>query len=513
MMSGFDLQSKRTCGGEPTGAPAPLDVLVIGAGFSGICAGIKLLESGKTNFRIFEKSPGIGGTWWENTYPGAACDVPSHFYCFSFHPNPNWSRVYSPQAEIKAYLEDCVQTFGLVPFIEHGATVVGLQLDCANGHWVVSCADGRQVRALHVINGSGTLHLPSMPDIKGRDSFAGVSMHTARWNHSIELAGKRVAVVGSAASAIQIVPEIAKRAEVVTVFQRTPNYVVPRNDRHYSSRERQRFARRPVFASIYRWMIMMRMEFVLFQIVKRDSWIGRWAAKRAIRHMRGSVRDRSMHDKLTPDYAIGCKRILVSDNFFDALNRDNVELLTDAIDAIEPAGIRTKDGRSHAADIIVYATGFDIDRHIRSIAVVGEDGLSLDGQWENGAEAYNGSCVAGFPNYYMVTGPNTGVGTTSVVHMIEQEVRYILKLIELAGSSRLLSVRLSAQRAYNAEIDAALKKTVWLSGCSSWYLDADGRLTTLYPGNGRAFERRLRHVRIADFDVRLRPEAGDSAQG
>ena len=466
--------------------------------------GIKLLEKGIKNFRIFEKSDDVGGTWYENTYPGAACDVPSHFYCFSFYPNPNWSRVYSPQAEIRAYIQACVEEYGLEPYIEVGAKVVELRLDEATGLWAASFEGSRRLYARHVINGSGGLHLPSVPDFPGRDSFAGASMHTARWDHSVDMTGKKVAVIGSAASAIQVIPELAKIAERVTVFQRTPNYIVPRNDRAYTEREKRRFARWPWFARLYRWMIRMRMEILLFPIIKRNSRRGRVVARKVNQHMRDSVHDVTLHDKLTPDYAMGCKRILLSDNFFDALNRDNVDLVTAGIDRIEPAGLRTRAGVLHSVEVIVYATGFDIDAHIRSIRTIGEHGVALDVAWNDGAKAYNGACVAGFPNYFMVTGPNTGVGTTSVIYMIEQEVRYIMELMDAAGADRLIGVKPEAQDEYNRQVDADMQDTVWLSGCKSWYIGKSGRISTLYPKNGLAFKRQLRKVRLEDFDVRSR---------
>lgn len=484
--------------------PETLDILVIGAGFSGVCAGIKLLENGITGFRIVEKTHGIGGTWYENTYPGAACDVPSHFYCFSFNPNPRWSRLYSPQAEIKDYIESCVDKYELAPYIVRGAKVIELKLDEEQGMWRASFEDGRRVLARHVINGCGGLHLPSIPDFEGRQAFAGVSMHTAKWDHSVDMTGKNIAVIGSAASAIQAIPELAKVAARVVVFQRTPNYIVPRNDRPYTEREKRRFARWPWFARLYRWFIRMRMELLLFPIIKRNSWRGRTAARKVLRHMRNSVRDPTLHDKLTPDYAIGCKRILLSDDFFDALNRDNVSLVTVGIDRIEPDGILTRDGMLHQADLIVYATGFDIDTHIRSIRIVGEHGVTLDEAWADGANAYNGACLAGFPNYYMVTGPNTGVGTTSVVYMIEQEIGYIMTLIDAAGADRMIAVKQGAQDAYNREVDAGLRKTVWLSGCKSWYISANGRISTLYPKSGLAFKRQLAKVRYEDFHINER---------
>ncbi len=478
-----------------------LDVLVIGAGFSGICCGIKLLEKGISNFRIVEKSPGIGGTWWDNTYPGAACDVPSHLYCYSFEPNPNWSRIYSPGREIQQYAEHCVDKYGVRPYIEHGREVVCLRLDEAAGIWTAVFGDGGELQAHHVINGGGGLHQPSWPDIPGRDEFAGISMHTARWNHDVDYAGKNIAVIGSAASAIQVVPEVAKTAASVTIYQRTPNYIVPRNDRDFTKTEKLLFTRLPWLGRFYRWLIFMRLELVLFPITRQGSWYGRHAAKRIMRYARKTVNDKSLHEHLKPDYALGCKRILVSDDMYKTLNRDNVDMVTTAIEGIEESGIRTHDGVLREADILVYATGYDIEAHMRSINVVGVAGRHLQEEWTSGPEAFNGCCMSGYPNYYMVTGPNTGVGTTSVVFMIEQEVGYILQLIGKAGRNQLISVRPETQAAYNADIHAALSGSVWASGCKSWYRRPDGKITTLYPNNAREFRRQLQNVDVDDFEV------------
>ena len=483
-----------------------LDVVIIGAGFSGLCAGIGLLARGQTNFRILEKSDGIGGTWWLNTYPGAACDVPSHFYCFSFSPNADWTRVYSPHDEIQQYLEDCADRYELTSSIEFSAEVANLTLDQESGIWRVTMADGRKLRARFVISGTGALHRPFVPALDGRESFAGTTLHTAEWDHSVSLRDKRVAMIGSAASAIQVAPEIAGQVQSLSIFQRTANYIAPRNDRHYRDREKRRFARWPRFARLYRWLIAMRMEWLLFRIVKRDSWIGRAVAAHVNRLMRKAVADPDLQQKLTPKYAIGCKRILLSDNYFSTLIRDNVELVTDPVRAIEPGGVRT-DKQLHEADVLIYATGFDVDTHIRSLPVFGLDGRSLQDEWENGAEAYNGTCVAGFPNFFLATGPNTGVGTTSMVHMIERTVNFILRLIDKAGHEQLISVRREAQSAYNERLQSALGETVWSSGCSSWYIGVNGRIATLYPFNGRRFERQLARINPEDFILTTRASA------
>jgi cation diffusion facilitator CzcD-associated flavoprotein CzcO len=492
-----------------TSQKQPLDVLVIGAGFSGICAGIKLLEQGISNFRIYEKSEGIGGTWYDNTYPGAACDVPSHFYCYSFEPNPNWSRIYSPQAEIQAYIEHCADKYKVRPHIENGAKVTEMRLDEKRGIWQVSFANGDVIDARHIINGYGGLHKPSVPNFAGRDSFAGPTMHTARWDHSVDFNNKRVAIIGSAASAIQIIPELAKVVENLTVFQRTPNFIAPRGDRSYTDAEKKRFARWPRLQRLYRWFLYKRMDLILYPITKKGSKAGKVGSDKVMQYMRASVKDSALHEMLEPHYEMGCKRILLSDDLYGSLNRDNVVLESSGIDKIEPSGIRSQDGSLHEADIIVFATGFDIDGHVRSIDIYGSDGQSLVDAWVEGPEGYCGSCVAGFPNYWMVTGPNTGVGTTSVVYMIEQSIEFITRMIRSAGINNLASVKQSAQDEFNKGIYAALDQSVWASGCDSYYITETGKITTLYPHNASAYKKQLHQAGLQDFDV-VEPSEGAS---
>ena len=475
-------------------------MLVIGTGFSGICCGIKLLEKGITNFRILEKSGGIGGTWWDNTYPGAACDVPSHFYCYSFEPNPDWTRVYSPQPEIQRYVEYCADKYGVTPYITNHCKVVNMQLDEAGGFWRVTTEHGEEIRARHVINGGGGLHQPSWPDIKGHGSFTGPTMHTARWDHSVDYAGKHVAIIGSAASAIQVIPAIADATSKVTVFQRTANYIVPRNDRDYSDKEKKRFRKNPWVLRLLRRSIFLRLDLIIFRVTRKTSWIREYFMWRIRRAIRSGISDPELAEKLIPNFAMGCKRILVSDDIYEALSRDDVEVVTDSIDSIESRGIRTASGRLIEADILVYATGYDLEAHMKSLPATGIGGEFLQDSWKNGPEAYNGIAVAGFPNYYFVTGPNTGVGTTSVVFMIEQTVRYIMELIDRAGDD-MLTVQRDAQNKYNRHIHAALDETVWASGCKSWYRREDGKIVTLYPYDARTFRRQLSEVNFGHFDA------------
>jgi len=477
----------------------PLEVLVIGAGFAGICCGIKLLQAGTTAFRIVEKSRGIGGTWWDNTYPGITCDVPSHFYCYSFEPNPDWSHVYSPGAEIQAYVERCADKYGVRPYIDQDCKIEALTLDQADGVWTATTADGRSFCARHVINAGGGLHQPVWPEIPGRETFAGPSMHTARWDHSVDWTGKRMAVIGSAASAIQVIPAVAQSASRVTVFQRTPNYIAPRNDRAYSDRTRARFTRWPWLNKLYRMLIFLRFDLLLYRITRPGSFYARYVTRRLKQHIRNAVHDKDLAEKMVPTYQLGCKRILVSDDLFDAVNRDNVEVVTEAIARIDRSGVITGSGRHIDADILVFATGYDVEAHMKSIHVEGVDGCLLADAWKNGAEAYDGCLIAGFPNYYMVTGPNTGVGTTSVVFMIEQSVNYILRLIERAGDRGLIEVRAEVQASYNRRLQQELAGTVWASGCRSWYRREDGRIPVLYPGNARDFRRQLKHIDFSNY--------------
>ncbi len=485
----------------------PLDVLIIGMGFSGIGAAIKLLECDIDNIAIYEKSDGIGGTWHENRYPGAACDVPSHLYCYSFAPNPDWSHVYARQSEIKEYLENIVNDYELMPYVNFSVKVTDLILDEASGLWEVHFANNDIIQAHHIIHGGGGLHQPFIPDFNGLTKFDGEVMHTAQWRNEVELSDKNVVVIGSAASAIQVIPEIAKIAKRLNVFQRTPNYIIPRGDKKYTSTQQQRFAKYPWLLKLYRWFIFIRMELIAFPIVKKDSKIGANAAKRINTYMRDSIKDTALHDKLQPRYKLGCKRILLSDELYPALNKDNVSLITSPIKQINNNHIISEDNIKYAADVIIMATGFDISKQFYSINMVGNNGVTLHEVWSDNETAYKGCSISDFPNFHMVTGPNTGAGTISHVHIIEQELNYIVKLIKLAGTHKYIEVKEKEQLKYNLDVQAKLNNSVWSSGCSSWYLNASGVNNTLYPGHGRSFKKLLSDVRIEDYTLTAKPRA------
>lgn len=477
-----------------------LDVAIIGAGFGGLCAAIKLQQNNITNFVVLEKSAAIGGTWYENTYPGAACDIPSHFYCYSFNPNPNWSRKFAPQKEILSYINDTANKFDLHKYIRLNTHVQQLELNESTGLWQVETASGDIVVARHVINGMGGLHKPNIPSFNGVDKFTGAIMHSAKWDHSVDFRNKRVAIIGSAASAIQIVPELQKICAHLDIYQRTPNYIAPRDDRHFTEKEKARFAKYPWLARLYRWFIYKRLDVLVFPLTKQKSLLSTRASNHVKRWIRQSIKDPDLQDKMIPHYRIGCKRILLSDTYYEALNKENVSIIFSKIDNIQTKAIQTKDSQIYETDIIVYATGFDIQGHMQSLNIIGRDGLSLSDLGPDGEVAFKGATHPQFPNYYMITGPNTGVGTSSVVNMIEIQLEYILQLIKAAGKNKLLAVKPEIMNAYNERLQEELSRSVWASGCESWYLRDDKKIVTLYPRSAKQYAKEHSKLDLDNYD-------------
>jgi cation diffusion facilitator CzcD-associated flavoprotein CzcO len=484
-----------------------INAVIIGAGFSGICAGIKLQEQGITDYKVYDKAPKVGGTWYHNTYPGVACDVASHLYCYSFEPNPNWSRVFSPGNEIRDYIEHCSIKYGVASHIQHGMAHLGSRFNTETNLWESEFADGSVVASHHLIIGSGGLHVPSFPNLKGKDSFKGQTMHSATWDHSVDLTGKRIAIIGSAASAVQIIPEIAKIAGHVDVYQRTPNYIMPRKNREYTDKEKGRFANIPLLNKIYRHFLFLKGDVLTYPLVKTKEPTKYSDKFKTLINgfMKMSVSNTSAHDSLTPDYPPGCKRILLSDDFFNTLNRDNVELIAGGATAITENSVVDAQGNEHNADVIIYATGFDIDKHLLATPFFGPDGKDLRELWSKMPEAYEGAMIAGYPNLYFTTGPNTGVGTTSVVYMIEKQVGYIMQAIKKAGTTNLIAPKQQVMNDFNVEIQGRLQNTVWAGNCKSYYKREDGRIGTLYPYNARTF--RNRHKKLKDHEFELTAKA------
>jgi cation diffusion facilitator CzcD-associated flavoprotein CzcO len=479
-----------------------LSAIIVGAGVSGLCAGIALRRAGIEDFAILEKADQLGGTWRDNHYPGAACDIPSHLYSFSFAPNPAWSRAYGGQSEILAYLERCADAYGLGPHLRFGTQVESAEYDEPSGTWTVRVRGGAPLVSRALILGNGPLHTPAIPDLPGRERFAGAAFHSSQWDHRAQLDGKRVAVIGTGASAIQFVPEIAPRVAKLTVFQRTPPWILPKSDRPIRRLERWLLAHVPGMHWLRRtalyWMFESRA--IGFILAPR---VNQLAERFARRHLARSVADPALRDRLTPSYRLGCKRVLISNDYYPALTRDNVELVTDDIAAIEPAGIRTKDGALRELDAIVYGTGFRVADYLAAMRIVGIGGAELNEVWRSRIRSYLGIAVSGFPNLFLLFGPNTGLGHNSMIFMIEAQARYAAQAIRAMRRNQLasLEVRSSVEQAFRTELTRKLGRTVWASGCRSWYLAPDGDVL-LWPGFTFDYWRRTRRLDLRDYEVR-----------
>jgi len=490
---------------------AELSAIIVGAGFSGLCAGIELKRAGIDDFVILEQADRVGGTWRDNHYPGAACDIPSHLYSYSFEPNPRWSRAYGGQAEILAYLEHCAAAYGLGPHLRFGARVERADYDEARATWTVGVRGGRPLTGRSLILGNGALHLPAIPELPGRERFAGKTFHSARWDHDYPLDGKRVAVIGTGASTIQFVPQIAPRAARLSVFQRTPPWIVAKPDRPIGGREQWLLAHVPGAHWLRRtglyWLLESRV--LGFAFAPRLS---RMFERFAQNHLDHSVRDPALRAKLLPSYRLGCKRVLISNDYYPALVRDNVELVTDRIAAIEPSGIRTTSGTLHEVDAIIYGTGFKVVDYLSAMQVVGAGGRELNEVWRGQVRNYLGINVSGFPNLFLLMGPNTGLGHNSMIFMIEAQARYAVHAIRAMRRNSLaaLDVKPAVERAFGAEIAGKLQGTVWTSGCSSWYM-APGGEVLLWPGFTFDYWRRTRRVDLRNYEVRAIAQCVPSA--
>jgi len=481
-----------------------LAVVIIGAGMSGICMGIKLQQRGISDFLIIEKSPDVGGTWYDNSYPGACCDVASVLYSYSFEPNPDWSRKYSPHDEIQAYFSHCVDKYQLRRRIRLETAVESAHYDEARGLWTVQLQGGEQLLAKCLVSGLGQLNRPNIPEFDGAESFAGEQFHSARWRHDIDLSGKRVAVIGSAASALQFIPPVAARVAQLTVYQRSANYVVRRGDRAYSATEKRRFRRYPLLQKLHRLTIYLRGEALFYPLMRAKSWLRSFFAKWATQYLQEHVSDPELQRKLTPDYPVGCKRILISDDFFQAFNRPNVALVTSPITSISPTGVVSEDRVDRDVDVIIYGTGFNATEFLSSVHIVGADGVSLNQAWAQGAEAYRGVSVAGFPNFYMLYGPNTNLGSNSIIFMVERQANYIVRCIDKIRSHKLrsLDVNKAVMRAYNDRMQGELAKTVWVASCDSWYKNEAGKVVNNWPRSTVAYWWHMRAPDFTDFEMR-----------
>ncbi|UYM06457.1 flavin-containing monooxygenase [Solicola gregarius] len=477
-------------------------VVIVGTGFAGVGAAIRLKRAGITDFVILEKDDDLGGTWRDNTYPGCACDVPSYLYSYSFEQNPDWTRMFARQDEIWAYIRGCIDKYDLGSHIRYGQQLTSAAWDDDNATWEVLTAQGTSYTARAVIAGFGPLHSPRYPDVEGLDTFEGTTFHSAEWNHDHDLAGKRIAVIGTGASAVQFIPQIRETAAHVDVYQRTPSWIVGKPDRPIGAFERALyrrvpFAQRVVRNTIY-WALEMRaLGFALHPRFMKPLDL------QARRHIAKQIADPELREKVTPSYEIGCKRLLISNDFYPALAADDVELVTDGIARVTPDGVVDSNGVERKVDTIIYGTGFDVVGNLTRAKIVGRGGAELAETWEeDGASAHLGISVSGFPNFFLIIGPNTGLGHTSMIFMIERQVEYIVKTLQALDErgDDFADVRPEAERAFTTKVRAKLSGSVWESGCSSWYLDDKGRPVTVWPYFTFKYWADTRRFRTAEYE-------------
>jgi cation diffusion facilitator CzcD-associated flavoprotein CzcO len=487
-------------------------VVIVGAGLSGLGMAMQLLRSGVTDFTVVERSDGVGGTWHDNTYPGAACDVPSHLYSFSFAPKCDWTRKFAGQPEILAYAEECVERFGLAPHLRLGTTVEEAVLDEPSGRWRVTVTgpDGttEELGADALVLACGQLNRPWTPDLPGLAGFAGPAFHSARWDHHVELAGKRVAVVGNGASAVQFVPPVAAEAEGVTVYQRSANYVGPKPDKAYGPLQHWLLQHVRPYELAYRWSIYWRFE-ARWLAFRRGSWAGRTLTRLMTKGIRdGVVSERMPAEVVLPDYPVGCKRILISNDWYPSILGPKVEMVTEPIDHVEADAVVDAAGRRRPADVLVFGTGFHTTDFLSHLPVTGRDGRTLASVWEDGVRAYRGTSVAGFPNCFLLYGPNTNLGHNSILFMVERQLNLVLQSLalqaETADASGVGSVEVTPEAfdRDDARVQRLVRGTVWVAACHSWYKTASGRVTNNWPSWTVAYWAEMLRLPRADLSVR-----------
>ncbi|MBC8187555.1 MAG: NAD(P)/FAD-dependent oxidoreductase [Proteobacteria bacterium] len=486
-----------------TNAPTDFPIAIIGAGFSGVGTAIQLKKAGIDSFTIFERAGDVGGTWRDNTYPGAACDVPSHAYSLSFEQSHTWSRRFAESGEIHEYLRSVTHKWKLREHTRFNTEIVDARFDEETGSWTLTTGDDETFTARVVVSCAGGLVNPAWPDIKGLQSFTGELFHTARWNHDYDLAGRRVAVIGTGASAVQVVPSIANQVEQLDVYQRTPAWVVPKRDKVYSERFKRLLGRFRFLLRASRLIKYWLSELfgpVVFLDNERLANVGQ---RGSLMHLREQVKSPELRKKLRPDFQFGCKRILISDEYWSSFEKPNVELVTDPIEEIRSDGIQTKDGSIRPLDAIIIATGFDLGFTSAPFPITGLGGRSLDDAWEDGAVAYKGMSVSGFPNWFILMGPNTGPGHTSVLVYTEAQMAHTVSAIKKLRNEglRYVNVRQEVQNRYNDGLQGRMKHMVWSTGCNSWYLSKDGANHSLYPGYAAEYALRARHFKTRDYQL------------
>ncbi|MCP5206713.1 MAG: NAD(P)/FAD-dependent oxidoreductase [Hahellaceae bacterium] len=477
-----------------------IDTLIIGSGFGGIGMAIRLQKSGLASYIILEKAASIGGCWRDNSYPGAACDVPSHLYSYSFEPDFPWSRKFAPQTDINSYIAHCAKKWNLISKVHLNTEVQQADYDSRQQRWRVTTTAGDTYICKILISATGQLSLPAYPHIKGLDEFKGKVFHSAKWDHQYNLTGKHVAVIGSGASAVQLIPEVAKKAKALYVFQRSAPYVLNKPDRAYSSWEQTLKSRFPLIQLLDRWRLYWQHELRFF------AFGGNKLAMKLFTHifqhkLTKEVHSPELRKKLTPDYLMGCKRILISNNYFSTFNEENVSLVTDEVEEVSANTIKTSSQTITNLDAIIFATGFQSTRFLSPIQVTGLSGKKLADVWKDGAEAYLGMAVSGFPNFFMIYGPNTNLGHNSILAMIENQIRYIHSACQVTLlSNRPLNVRPNLQRAFNANIQEKLQHSVWGESCNSWYKTNGGKITNNWYGFVSQYYWLTKRVNMQDYE-------------
>ncbi|TGL34745.1 NAD(P)/FAD-dependent oxidoreductase [Leptospira koniambonensis] len=478
-----------------------ISIAIVGTGFGGLCAAIQLKKNGFHNFVIYEKSNSVGGTWRENTYPGAACDVPSHLYSFSFEPNSNWPRKYSAQPEILSYLKHCAEKYGILSHIRFGIEIKSADWDDSSRIWKIKTSENETLEHNVFISAVGQLNRPALPSIKGLESFKGRIFHSANWDPAYNFSGKKVAAIGTGASAIQFIPQIVNQGAEVTVFQRTAPWVVPKPDRKYFSFEKFLFKYLPGLRLLHRFQIYIwnEIRMIAFQKNNHANKIVKWMS---LSHMKKFVKDPELRKILTPDYPAGCKRILLSNDYYEALAKPNTKVLSESIKEATPEGIVTKDGLQKF-DAIVFGTGFKATEFLSPMKVKGTKNQDLNEVWKNGAEAYLGVTVAGFPNFYILYGPNTNLAHNSIVYMIESQVRYLISALSemnKKGIQALIPKTRSMQN-YNTSLNKKFDKFVWDTGCTNWYINASGKNTNNWPGHTYEYSYKTRKIDLSEYEI------------
>lgn len=459
-----------------------LDAIIIGTGFGGIGMAIQLKKAGFHSFVILEKADQVGGTWRDNTYPGAACDVQSHLYSFSFEPKSDWSRKFGKQAEIHAYIKKCTEKYDLTNHLRFNQQVTDAQFDETSGVWTVTSANGDHFQARSVIAATGQLNAPAIPAIQGLDSFEGKLFHSARWDHDYPLDGKRVAVIGTGASAIQFVPKIVDKVKSLALFQRSGAWVIDKPDRPFRAIEQEFFRRVHLGDRLYRDLIYAKNEVRALAFTRFD-WLLNAFSMRSQWLMRKHIADTDKRRRLKPNYKIGCKRILLSNDWYPAIAKPNLDLITDGIERVEKNSVITRNGERHEVDAIILATGFKATDFLTHMQVTGRNKLDLNKTWEGGAEAYKGTSIAGFPNFFLLYGPNTNLAHNSILFMLESQYRYVLAHMKKLKKDKLrfLDVKPDRQAAFNRKMQQQLKSSVWTK-CHSWYTNDSGKITNNWPG-------------------------------